>query len=140
MALNVLKCSMCGGIYAPCGLPFCQDCMQRIDEGFVKIRDYVYDNPNAKVAEILEETGVEEKVVSFLIKQGRLKTISVQFSGACERCGRPAAERFCPECAAKLHNAFGGEASRIAREREEARKEQQRKALESQKGAMYTKR
>jgi hypothetical protein len=43
------------------------------EEDYTKILDYVAEHPNAKMAEIIEETGVTPECIQRMIKVGRLR-------------------------------------------------------------------
>lgn len=105
---NIKKCKLCSNLFEYRGVEFCTECMEKIDEAFVTIRDYVYQFPNASTQEIIDETGVDGRYVNYLLKSGRLKAVARNAGSSCERCGKHTTSgRYCPECAQKLAKVFG---------------------------------
>lgn len=105
--MSVRKCMLCSTLYEFRGIPYCPDCSIEVDKAFTKIRDYVYEHPNASTREIIEETEVKDTVVNYLIKEGRLKAIARNAFSGCQRCGKPANGAYCPECEKRLAGALG---------------------------------
>ncbi len=101
------KCRLCGQIYRHNGQPFCSACVFKMDEDFKIIKDYLYENPNATVLEVVEETGVEEKTVFYLLKEGRLEMKSAAGFLTCMNCGAPVRSgTLCEKCAKKLSSVL----------------------------------
>ena len=78
-----------------------------MDDDFKKIKEYLYASPNATIAEVVEETGVEEATVFFMLKEGRLEMRSASGFLTCRHCGEPISSgTICDRCAEKLSSAF----------------------------------
>jgi len=72
-----------------------------LDEMYKKVRDYLYDHPNATMVEVSEATGVEEKIILEFLREGRLELKEPSPVLTCERCGKPITTgRMCKECLA----------------------------------------
>ena len=98
------KCQWCGSIFSYVGHAFCPKCLTELDEKFVKIRKYLYENPNANVEMVAEATEVEAKVIKHFLREGRLQ---LKTSGGstltCEKCGAPVTSgRLCENCMKNL--------------------------------------
>lgn len=104
MALNNFrKCKMCGSIFNFMGKPICPNCLKKMDEDFAKVRKFIYENPNARVEEISEETGVEPKMIMQFLREGRLELKVADGSITCEKCGVPISSgRLCHTCSQSL--------------------------------------
>lgn len=97
--MDIRNCKNCGRLYQYDGNKLCQKC--RNDEGdeFFKVREYIYDHPNASIVEVSEETGVEEEKILAYLRQGRLELKGENLILDCERCGKPISTgRFCNSC------------------------------------------
>ena len=54
MPVNVKKCRECGGLFQSTGKDICSDCLKKLVDVFVAIRDYLDEHPNAKIPEVSE--------------------------------------------------------------------------------------
>lgn len=106
MALNNFrKCKTCGSIFNFMGKPICPACLKKMDEDFAKVRKFIYENPNARVDEISEETGVEPKMIMQFLRDGRLELKTADGSIVCEKCGVPISTgRLCHTCSQDISN------------------------------------
>lgn len=103
MAGNFRKCKWCGGIFNFMGNQYCPNCLKQMDEDFTKVRKFVYENPNARVDDIAEETEVEPKMIMFFLREGRLELRQLDGSLTCEKCGAPIATgKLCHKCAQEM--------------------------------------
>jgi hypothetical protein len=81
--------------------------MDEMDNHFKIVRDYLDEHPNASVEKVSEDTEVPQRVVLYLIKEGRL-IIKGAGEGkvgilSCEVCKAPILEgRICNKCKSNL--------------------------------------
>jgi len=97
------QCEFCRRPYEDMGKSVCGECLLKLDEDFVKIREYLYDHNGAGIEEVSEETGVSRKVIFYLLKEERLivgdENGSVNGILKCESCKRPIPTgRMCGSC------------------------------------------
>ncbi len=113
--MDIKNCKNCGNIYAPEGNEkFCPDCSKEREEKFEKVKNYLWDNPNATVDQVNEETGVDKEIIIEFVKEGRLDADNVVVNGMldCERCGVSISSgRYCSSCKEELARGFSGEDS-----------------------------
>lgn len=99
---NVKVCTFCGRLFQSTGPNICPECSVKLDEDFVRVREYLYDNPgNVDVLDIVNNTGVSEKAVLRLIKDGRLARKDSEGNSLlrCAICGAPISSgRLCRQC------------------------------------------
>jgi predicted amidophosphoribosyltransferase len=99
---NVRACTFCGRLFQSTGPNICPECSVKLDEDFVRVREYLYDNPgHVDVLDIVNNTGVSEKAVLRLIKDGRLsrKGSEGEADLRCAICGAPISSgRLCRRC------------------------------------------
>lgn len=101
MALNIKKCKECGKIFQFMGKELCPDCLQKMDDWFVAIRDYLDEHPNARISELSEQLEIREKVILDFIKQGRIELREAVLR--CVHCGRPIVTGdMCDDCRANI--------------------------------------
>ena len=105
---SVRTCRVCKGLFQYMGNPICQSCQDKLDSDFVKVREYLYDNPSAGVLEVVEETGIEERIVMGFLREGRLELDNGARILSCERCKTPISSgRFCEKCKTVFGKQFG---------------------------------
>lgn len=109
--MDVRNCKRCGKIYNYTGSAVCNNCLRQEQEDFEKIRDYLFRNPNSSAAEVSEALGIELKVISRFLKEGRLEADYIRMSGdsvlSCEKCGKPVnSGRFCENCVREMQADF----------------------------------
>lgn len=102
--MELRNCPVCGKLFVYTVRNMCPNCAKKDEENFEKVRQYLYDVPNATLDEITEKTGVPAKNVLEYLKEGRLmlkKTNTNILS--CERCGAPILTgKYCDKCADEM--------------------------------------
>mgnify|MGYP000574973051 FL=1 len=102
---SVKQCKQCGRLFESFGENLCPRCVEEMEESYAKVKDYVYDHPDANVFDVSKETGVPEKTVLEFLREGRLSMNAAELE--CEECGAPiTCGRFCSECKNKLENVL----------------------------------
>ncbi|PRX32573.1 flagellar operon protein (TIGR03826 family) [Orenia metallireducens] len=107
--MGIKKCKRCKKIFAPvAGAKICPKCLQEEEDQFVIVKDYLWDYPGSTIAQLHEETGVDEKIIRKFAKEGRFLQINgVEITIDCERCGAPIKSgRFCQSCSDKLRSGI----------------------------------
>lgn len=107
MSSGFRQCKMCGQIFNYVGNMFCGNCLREMDEQFRVIKDLLYKNPNLTIGQVVEETGVDEKIVFYLLREGRLEMKAASGVLVCESCGAPIQTgKLCKKCSSELSNAL----------------------------------
>ena len=113
--MTIIQCKLCNKPFQSLGGKTCPACLHKIDDDFITVRDYIYDNPNAKIDDVTEETGVEKSVILHLLKEGRLTLDNPDAGGEllCDLCKKPVnSGRMCRECkekvASSMNKSIGG--------------------------------
>lgn len=115
------QCKMCGQIFRYMGNMFCGNCLREMDEQFRIIKDLLYKNPNFTINQVVEETGVDEKIILYLLREGRLEMKAADGMIVCESCGYPIQSgRLCKKCSSELSSALDS-----AKPRQSARTERE---------------
>lgn len=85
------------------GATLCSRCNENVDDDFIIVREYIYDNPSSSLKDISDGTGVETESILKWIREGKIVLASSSSIGFCEKCNEPTnGERFCPKCASEL--------------------------------------
>ncbi len=100
-------CMGCGGVmvFKGVGEYQCEECGAVDYDDYGKVRMYIEDHPGANAAQVEENTGVSQKIIRQLLKDGRIEVAEGSKSFLrCEVCGKSIRSgQFCPECEVKFH-------------------------------------
>ena len=103
--MDVKKCRRCGHMYQFIRSPFCADCLEKVDEEYQRVRDYLEESPRATIDTIARETKVSRPILLHLIREGRLTLATPQVF--CERCKAAIqAGRYCEKCLGQLQKGL----------------------------------
>lgn len=114
-------------------LGMCPDCYREEEKQELKVAEYVRDHPKSSIDKIHEATGVKEKTIFRMIKNGRFID-AAQVSYPCQNCGSPIFQgRLCNNCNSNF--------LKQVKESEAKRKEQKTVGAKEKHstGGMYTK-
>lgn len=113
--MEVRNCKGCSKLFHHISGPvLCPMCKQELEDKFVKVKDYIYQNPRASVKEVSEETQVTVKQIKQWIREERLILSEPGADGiTCEKCGKPIRSgRFCKICKEKMTDKLNSSISR----------------------------
>ncbi|NLV99769.1 MAG: MerR family transcriptional regulator [Clostridiales bacterium] len=114
--MDIRNCKRCNRLFQYNGIKYCPKCVLELDEMFIKVRDYLYENKNANIAEVSEATGVEEKVILEFLRDGRLELREPSPDLTCERCDKPITSgRMCKDCLALFERIMKKDINESAR-------------------------
>ena len=104
--MNKLKnCSECGRLYMEIGQGMCQDCFLKEQEMEQVVYSFVRDHDKCSIKEIVDGTGVKEKVVFRMLKAGRFIASGLEISYPCQACGAPITTgKLCAKCSKNIRN------------------------------------
>ena len=105
--MSLRNCPECGRLFECTLRNLCPDCIQKEDEDFQKIKQFLRENQGGSITEISEKTGVSERRILSFLKEGRLVITKGDDSTAllkCMRCGKPISRGcYCKECCLSLN-------------------------------------
>lgn len=132
--MQLAKCKWCGRPFQSYGLRLCARCVQELDEQYRPVRDYVYDNPHASIEDVVRDTGVDQRVIMYYLRDGRLEMVNAGDMLRCEHCGATInSGRLCTDCASKVEERI----SKPMQDRINQRREREA-AKEDMSGRMHT--
>lgn len=87
--MDVRSCRNCGRLFNYIqGQPICAACKQKMEDKFIKVRDYIRVNESASMKQISEENDVTVKQIKQWVREERLTFSSKSVVGIeCENCG-----------------------------------------------------
>lgn len=109
--MDVRNCKRCGKVFNYNGSAVCATCTKQEQEDFEKVREYLFNHPNATTLQLSQDTGVDLKVISRFLKEGRLQSDDIALGEdeelTCEKCGQTIKSgRFCEQCVQSMKNEF----------------------------------
>ena len=104
--MGTLKnCSECGKLYTEVGQGMCRDCYEKEQEQEQVVYDYVRDHDKCGIKEIVDDTGVKERVVLRMLKNGRFIAQGLEITYPCQSCGAPITTgTLCSKCSQDILN------------------------------------
>lgn len=89
--MEVRNCRGCGKLYNYIGGPYrnlCPNCIEKIEEKYLEVKEYIQDHHNATMTEVAEECDVSTRQIEQWIRDERLVIADDSPIGiTCERCG-----------------------------------------------------
>lgn len=87
----------------------CPNCVERMEDKFQDVKEYIDEHPAATINEVSEECDVSARQIEQWIRQERLMITEGSSIGiTCERCGVSIKSgRFCERCKNKMANNLG---------------------------------
>ena len=114
-------CKECGGVmvFKGVGEYHCEECSAVDYDDYGKVRLYIEEHPGANAAQVEDNTGVTQKIIRRLLKDGRIEVAEGSKSFLrCEVCGKSIRSgQFCPECETKVHNRIEAQQRAINQKR-----------------------
>ena len=106
-------CEECGGImiFKGVGEYQCEDCKKVAYDDYGKVRLYIENHKGANASEIEAATGVKQRSIRTMVKEGRLEVTQDSRSFLhCEICGKEIRfGRLCQTCETNCHRKFENE-------------------------------
>lgn len=108
--MEIRNCKRCSRIFNYNGSGVCPNCFLQEQEDFEKVRDFLFVNPNSSTIEVSQGTGVDVKIISRFLKEGRLKGETEGMGDStltCDKCGCDIQSgRFCEKCIVEMQSDF----------------------------------
>lgn len=98
--MKIKQCSQCKGIFQVyANESICPKCMEKLDQDYMKVRDYLYQHPRADIMELTEGTGVAEKHILNFLREERLSLAEPTQELLCASCAKPIKKgKYCEQC------------------------------------------
>ncbi len=112
MDLNLKNCKECGRMFRAASRMqrLCERCRESEEKIFLKVREFIYDNPTTNVMEVSNEMDVDEELVLKWLREGRLQLKGEGVGYPCEKCGEQIQTgRFCATCSREISKSLKSE-------------------------------
>ena len=107
--MNVRNCRKCGKMFNyVAGPPVCPSCKEALEKKFEEVKAFIRENKSAKINEIAQNCGVEQRQIEQWIREERLIfATDSPVKIYCETCGAPIfTGRYCEKCKKNQANTF----------------------------------
>lgn len=103
------------------GAQICPDCRQAMEDKYLEVKNYLTENPNAGMTQILKSCDVKSSYITHWVNEGRLELNEYSGSGIrCEGCGAIVQSgRFCNKCKINFLHEWSMQEYKEREEREE---------------------
>ena len=100
----LINCKKCNRLFSSKdGSTLCSRCSDVIDDGFGRVREYIYENPTSSLKDVSHGTGVEADAILKWIREGKIILSDRSNISFCERCGVAIdGGRYCGKCIKEL--------------------------------------
>ena len=109
--MEVRECKKCGKLFNYMGRdPICPACNKELEEKFMEVKSYIYDNPQAGIKQVSDDNEVSVSIIKKWIREERLTFAEGSAVGIeCERCGKNILTgRYCGACKQKVQDNLSG--------------------------------
>ena len=134
--MELKNCPECGKLFSYEGVnDLCYVCREEQESDFKKVKDYLWEYPNATIEDVHEETGVDREIIIKFIRDDRLvaEGLDVSFELQCKRCETPIQSgRFCERCKKELVDGLNSDSDDKEKRKRKDNKES------NLKGKMFT--
>ncbi len=122
--LKLITCRVCGTIMARLSRDICNKCYQEEEDAFLKIKEFLRQNPGAAIWEVAQAVGLTEDQVNTFVNSGRLERVGVHVPHTCQTCHRIITTGLiCPECSTSINQQVQ-ELKKTIQDRDEHEKKQ----------------
>ena len=107
--MEMINCEQCGRVFNTTGFfKVCQVCLERDEQDFSKIKEYLSVHPCAKIFEVVSDLSMPLKKIKRYLRESRLEIIEkTNHFLFCEMCGKPIRSgQYCDECYKEFHRDF----------------------------------
>ena len=107
--MEIRNCKQCGRLYNYyLGQNLCPGCVQKLDDKFQEVKEYIYDHQGAGISEVSEACDVSVNQIKQWVREERLEFTVGSVTGLnCEGCGQPIhTGRFCKNCKNQMIQGF----------------------------------
>jgi len=133
---ELANCINCGAVFVKNIRDICRNCYEEEEKAFETVYQFLLPRKNrqATIIDIVDATGVKEKLIIKFMKEKRLRTSDFpMLAYGCDRCGKNITTgNLCTNCSTELR----GELNKFEEEKERKRNRQQ--AEENYADVYYT--
>lgn len=105
--MDIKTCRFCRKTFRGFNV-LCPSCIEQLDSKYILVRNYLDKNKTAVMSQVAEETGIDDKSLFYLIREGRLSLRGGEGSEIpCMKCGAPISSgKYCDKCKGNLVHAL----------------------------------
>jgi flagellar operon protein (TIGR03826 family) len=103
--LNIRNCKRCGTIFQYAGNRLCHQCLEKDEEDFKRVKEYLDENFKATITEVANNLEISVEKIRGYMRDGRIEVVANSGMDilSCDSCGTSISKgRFCASCQSKL--------------------------------------
>jgi predicted amidophosphoribosyltransferase len=107
--MKLKNCKICGKATPYITRGLCQNCYEQREQDYLRVRDFIKDNPKVAIEVVVEATGVDERQIREFMRDGAIQAADLNGHPLkCQKCGKPIAQGvLCPLCRQELSSGLG---------------------------------
>ncbi len=126
--MNIRNCKRCGVIYQYSGNRLCHSCLEKDEEDFKRVKEYLDENLKATMTEISSDLEISVEKIRGFLRDGRIEILANSGNDLlrCDSCGTSISKgRFCGGCQAKLVRGISQAGENLAKGKESSQKDEE---------------
>ena len=135
--MEVKVCRNCKKMFQyTTGPVLCPKCKQLEEEMFLKVKDYLRENPGSNMSDVSQATNVSATLIEKFLKQGRLQVSQDSpIKLTCDKCGKKITTgKFCDSCKKEILEGLSEvKHSMVEQQAKEVQREAKMRFLQSDK-------
>lgn len=106
--MPIANCKRCGRIYNRVRRDICPNCIEEEDQLYLKVREFLRENRDASLEEVVKATEIPMQTLIQMIQDGRIMLRdNPNMAYPCERCGSlTQSGRYCMKCTKEIANSL----------------------------------
>jgi flagellar operon protein (TIGR03826 family) len=103
--MDVMNCPRCGKMFKRLTVSICEKCVKLDETEFLLVRDFLEENRQSTMKDVVDATKVSSKRILKWIKEGRLEmTDGMEGALRCLGCNKPIKTgRYCDRCVLEIN-------------------------------------
>lgn len=115
--MKITNCAICNNPFVKKARDICPKCIQLEIDMLSEVRNFLRDNPQAKLSTVSEETDVPMKMINRFIREGQLNLMV-----RCGKCGikikNTGGKKYCNSCAVLVKKGIMSSSERMSMEKQ----------------------
>ena len=101
--MDIKNCKRCRGLFSSYENNICDKCIDKEEEDFVNIQEYLNTNENATLADVARDLNIKIERLRRYITEGRIEVAPTRSLLECQKCGDAInRDRYCQKCSSEL--------------------------------------
>lgn len=100
--MALANCSQCGRLFNKIAYDLCPDCVNKVEQDFEKVYQFLRESGASHIDVIHQETGVDKRQIMKFLAEDRFEGVTVSYK--CESCGEAITSgKLCAKCVESIN-------------------------------------